>query len=377
MSKDFTNSEVLAHIDNLKMYIGKKKKLIINKTGFQVRRGEILGIIGESGSGKTILTSSLTGLNTKIQTIESGRIILNNVDVTDFSFDDWNNAKIRGRFVSQVFQNPLSSLNPYRKIGAQIIESILTNAEDEVSKEEAYEEAIELLSSVKIHDPEEIMNMYPHQMSGGMNQRIVIVTILAAKPELIIFDEPTTALDPLAQAQIIEIIREIRDTTNVGMVFISHDIALVSSIADTIAIMYAGQIIEQGSADEIINYPLHPYTWGLLMSIPEMIIDQEEQLFSIRGTVPSDIESIEGDAFAQRSDYALAIDSILKPPRVDVSPTHFVYSWLYDEQAPAFNPPKIIKKMWKNWQEKNADEALFVNKNVQKPTSDKEKDNVK
>ncbi len=376
MTKDFTNSEVLARIDNLKMYLGKKKKLIINNTGFQVRRGEILGIIGESGSGKTILTSTLTGLNTKIQTIESGQIVLNNIDVTDFTFDDWNEANIRGRFVSQVFQNPLSSLNPYRKIGSQIIESILTNAQEDITKEEAHEEAIELLSSVKIHDPEEIMNMYPHQMSGGMNQRIVIVTILAAKPELIIFDEPTTALDPLAQAQIIEIIREIRDATNVGMIFISHDIALVSSIADTIAIMYAGKIIEQGSAKEIINYPLHPYTWGLLMSIPEMIINQEERLFSIRGTVPNDIKLIKGDAFAPRSDYALAIDSILKPLRVDVSPTHFVYSWLYNEQAPAFNPPKIIKNMWKEWQEKNPDEILFVNKKLQ-VSSNKEKENAK
>jgi oligopeptide transport system ATP-binding protein len=170
------------------------------------------------------------------------------------------NSGIRGRIVSQVFQNPLSSLNPYKKIGKQIMESILINSDEEVSKEEAYSTAVELLESVMINNAPEIMEMYPHQMSGGMNQRIVIVTILAAKPDLIIFDEPTTALDPVAQAQIIEIIREINRKTNVGMIFISHDIALVASIADTIAIMYAGSIVEKGKTKEIVNRPLHPYT---------------------------------------------------------------------------------------------------------------------
>lgn len=342
----FQNSEVLAEIENLKLRLGKGKKLIIDNTGFKVRRGEILGIIGESGSGKTVLTSSLTGLNVNIQTIDKGTIKVNNVDVTNFDFDDWANSSLRGKHVSQVFQNPLSSLNPYRKIGSQIVESITIN-NDKISKDEAWEEAIEYLEKVNIHNPEAIMEMYPHQMSGGMNQRIVIVIIIAAKPDLIIFDEPTTALDPLAQAQIIEIIREIRNNTNVGVIFISHDIALVSSIADTIAIMYAGKIIEQGNTEEIIRYPLHPYTWGLLMSMPEFMSGEVDRLYSIRGTVPNNIEEIKGEPFAPRSDYALEIDFQKKPPKVKWTNSHFVYSWLYDSKAPSFKPPKVILESWK------------------------------
>ncbi len=346
MSKDkFVKSEVLAEIKDLKMRLGLKNKLIIDKTGFKIRKGEILGIIGESGSGKTVVTSTLTGLNVNIQNIEEGSIEVKGVDVTKFDFDDWSKSGLRGKHVSQVFQNPLSSLNPYRKIGSQIIESILVN-NDDITKEEAWDEAIDYLEKVKIHNAEEVMEMYPHQMSGGMNQRIVIVTVLAAKPDLIIFDEPTTALDPLAQAQIIEIIREIRDETNVGMIFISHDIALVSSIADTIAIMYAGRIIEQGTTDEIINHPLHPYTWGLLMSMPEYISGSEDRLYSIRGLVPGDIETIKGDPFAPRSDYALGIDFEERPPRHDYSKTHFVYSWLYDQRSPKATPPRVIQKAW-------------------------------
>ncbi len=351
MKDKFAKAEILAEIKDLKMRIGLNNKLIIDKTGFKIRKGEVLGIIGESGSGKTVLTSTLTGLNIKIQNIEEGKIFVKGKDVTDFTFDDWSESGLRGKHVSQVFQNPLSSLNPYRKIGSQIVESILINNVENKNKNEAYQEAITYLEKVKIHNPEEVMEMYPHQMSGGMNQRIVIVTILAAKPDLIIFDEPTTALDPLAQAQIIEIIREIKNETKIGVIFISHDIALVSSIADTIAIMYAGKIIECGSVTEIINHPLHPYTWGLLMSMPSYISGTKEKLYSIRESVPKDIETIKGDAFALRSDYALEIDFESKPNRFDSSETHFVYSWLYDKRAPKFKPPKIIEESWKKWEE--------------------------
>lgn len=344
MVDEFKNNKILAKVDNLKLRLGSKQKLIIDDASIQVRQGEILGIIGESGSGKTVLTSTLTGLNVEIQTIEKGELFIQNTNITNFSFDDWAKSGLRGKKVSTVFQNPLSSLNPYRKIGSQIIESILVNTDEDVTKEEAYNTAVELLEKVKIHNADEVMKMYPHQMSGGMNQRIVIVTILAAQPDLIIFDEPTTALDPLAQAQIIEIIREIRDETNVGMIFISHDIALVSSIADTIAIMYAGRVLEQGTSREIINDPKHPYTWGLLMSMPEYMDKDGEELFSIRGVVPSDIENIEGDSFAPRNDYALEIDFKKRPPKFDITSTHFVYSWLYDKKAPKFELPKAIQK---------------------------------
>ncbi len=343
MVDKFKKKEILAEINNLKLRMGNAKKLIIDDTSFKVRKGEVLGIIGESGSGKTVITSTLTGLNIEVQHIESGNIIINGQDVTKFDFEDWSDSGLRGSFVSQVFQNPLSSLNPYRTVGSQIIESIKLS-DPNISKEEAFEEAVEYLEKVKIHNTDEVMRMYPHQMSGGMNQRIVIVTILAAKPDLIIFDEPTTALDPLAQAQIIEIIREIKDELEVGIIFISHDLALVSSIADTIAIMYAGRIVEQGTAQEIVRKPLHPYTWGLLMSMPDFISGSEERLYSIRGTVPSNIEEVEGDSFAPRNDYALGIDFKERPPRFDITDTHYVCSWLYDKNAPKVTPPKVIRE---------------------------------
>lgn len=349
-SKDsFSRKNILVDVTNLTLFYRTKKseKLIINSASFKVRKGEILGIIGESGSGKSVITSTLTGLNADIQIVKKGKILIKGKDVSKFKPNDWEEAKIRGKIVSQVFQNPLSSLNPYKKIGSQIIESILINDENKISKKEAHLKAVSLLESVKIDNAIEIMKMYPHQMSGGMNQRIVIVIILAAEPELIIFDEPTTALDPVAQAQVIEIIREINEKTHIGMILISHDIALVSTIANTIAIMYAGTIIEIGKTEEIVNIPLHPYTWSLIRSIPE--ISSGKNLYTIPGQVPSDISKINGDPFAPRSEYALKIDFVQKPPVFEISNTHKVWSWLYHKDAPNFEPPKLILKKWKNY----------------------------
>lgn len=345
----FANAKVLAEIQDLKMSLRTKNgdKLVINGATLKVREGEILGILGESGSGKTIITTTWTGLNTSIQKIEEGKVILNNQDVTNWDSEKWEESRLRGRFVSQVFQNPLSSLNPYRKISSQIIESIQLNSDVKLSKKEAWEKAIDFLEMVKISDPLEVMDSYPHQLSGGMNQRIVIISILASNPKLIIFDEPTTALDPAVQAEIIEIIRDINKKTKTSIVFITHDIALLASLADTMIVMYAGRIVEQGTTKEIIEYPLHPYTWGLLMSIPG---DKKDKLFSIPGLVPSDISKIEGDAFANRNNgYSLKIDFHIKPPKVKASNTHFVWSWLYDQQAPKFSPPKFIKDKWDLW----------------------------
>ena len=345
----FEANDVLAEIKDLKLSLitGKKQKLVINEVSLQIREGEILGIIGESGSGKTILTSAFTGLNLDIQNILEGEVFLGKNNITRWTFENWEESKLRGSFISQVFQNPLSSLNPYKKIKAQLIESIIINAKTKITKKEAYLEAIKLLEQVKINNPLEVLEMYPHQLSGGMNQRIVIVSILAAKPKIIIFDEPTTALDPVVQAQIIEIIREINQKLNTSIIFISHDIALVAKIADSIAIMYAGRVIEKGLTEEIINYPLHPYTWGLLMSIPNGA--SQASLYTIPGVVPQNISNIEGDMFAPRSEYALEIDFKLKPPKIIASKTHYVYSWLYDTKAPFFQPPKVIEDKWRAW----------------------------
>lgn len=350
----FAKKKVLAEINDLKLSYSTKKgeKLIITNASLKIREGEILGIIGESGSGKSVLTTTLTGLNSDIQIVKNGTIEVDGNDVTDWTPEEWNKSSIRGRVVSQVFQNPLSSLNPYVKIGKQIVESILLNSEKgEFTKTEAHIKATEMLESVMINNPQEVMKMYPHQLSGGMNQRVVIVTILASRPKLIIFDEPTTALDPVAQAQIIEIIRTINKKFGSSIIIISHDIALVSSIADSIMLMYAGSIIESGTTKEILNRPLHPYTWGLIRSIPGAW--SKDTLYSIPGQVPNDISEINGDPFAERSDYSLKIDFELKPPSYSLSNTHKVWSWLYDKNAPDFKPPKEIQKLWNSKRKNN------------------------
>lgn len=338
--------EKVINIKNLTLGFGDKK--IINDVSLEVNKGEIVGIIGESGSGKTVITSTLTGLNAKTQTIQDGTIEVKEHDVTLWGIEEWSESRIRGKIISTVFQNPLSSLNPYIKVGKQIKESIKINR-PELSNQQADEEVLKLLDDVMIQNPQDVKNMYPHEMSGGMNQRIVICTIIAARPEIIIFDEPTTALDPLAQAEIIGIVQKINKKYGITSIFITHDIALIASFADKIKIMYAGEIIEEGTTTEIIDNPKHPYTWGLLASIPGL---NKGELESIPGKVPSDITNIIGDVFALRSEYALEIDFVEKSPFFDISKTHRVKSWLYDERSPKIKPPKLISDKWKKW-EKN------------------------
>lgn len=340
------DSKVLAEIKDIKMTVkfGNLNKLVINDTSLKIREGEILGIIGESGSGKTLITNTLTGIIADDQKIWEGKVILDGHDVTNWSLSDWRKSKLRGKIVSTVYQNPSTSLNPHRKIGSQIIESIRINSEKEISEKEAIEIAVKLLTSVKITDPLIVMDLYPHQISSGLSQRIVIVSILAAQPKLIIFDEPTSGLDAAVQAQIIEIIREINHVNKTAIIFISNDIALVSSIADRVAIMYAGKVVEEGLTSEVIHYPLHPYTWGLLRSLPEL--NKGGKLYSIPGVLVGDINLIKGDAFAPRNEYAQEIDFLVKPPKFTASETHFVWSWLYDERAPKFTPPTLIVEKW-------------------------------
>ncbi len=337
--------KVIASIEELELSfnLGSQKepryKKVIDKTGFEITEGEILAIIGESGSGKSVITSTLTGLNSKQQHITYGKIILDGQDVTNFSEDDWQESGLRGHIISQVFQNPLSTLNPTKKVGAQVMESMLVNGHAK-TKKEATQKTLDLFHAVRIKSPMEIINMYPHQLSGGMIQRIVIVSIIACEPKIIIFDEPTTALDPSIQAEIIEIIREINKMTNTSIVFITHDLGVVASIADRIAIMYAGRIIEVGLNEEILFNPKHPYTWGLISSMPE--VNAGNKLYSISGQAPPEISLIEGDAFAPRNEHALKIDFLLKPPRYQISKTHFVWSWLYSQNSPIVKPPKPI-----------------------------------
>lgn len=227
-------------------------------------------------------------------------------------------------------------------VGKQIMEGLLIHQRSK-SKKDAKLRAIELLNQVGIELPEKRFKQYPHQLSGGMRQRIVIAIALACEPDLLIADEPTTALDVTIQAQIIDLIKQIQKDTGISVIFITHDLGVVANIADRVCVMYAGQIVEEGTVDEVFYKPLHPYTWGLLSSIPSMNDALDSRIYSIPGTPPNLITPPQGDAFAYRSEYAMDIDFEAEPPMFEITPTHFVKSWLMDPRAPKVSMPKILQ----------------------------------
>lgn len=238
----------------------------------------------------------------------------------------------------------MSSLNPCLTVGYQLIESSLINKRS-VNKTEAKRKAIELMERIGIKDAtKNVYKLYPHQLSGGMRQRICIAAVLLFEPEIIIFDEPTTAIDPTIQAEILLLIQEIKKSFNISIIFISHDLGVVGSISDRIAIMYAGKIVECGKTIEVLFNGKHPYTWGLISSMPD--VNNDEKLFSIPGSVPSNFNDIQGDAFASRNQWALDIDFKQHPPFFKVSETHFVATWLLDEKAEKVDPPSLMKNQW-------------------------------
>ncbi|MFV8401389.1 ABC transporter ATP-binding protein [Mycoplasma sp. 005V] len=324
---------------------GEKNK-VLRGPSIQIYEGKVHAIIGESGSGKSVITSLLYGLTGDNAVIDSGEVKLYNNNVEKFTFKDWEKSHYRGRVVSAVFQNPMSTLNPTMKVGKQIMEGMLINKVVK-NKKEAYQRAVEFLKLTKISDPEGVMKLYPHEMSGGMIQRVVIAAIVALEPKILVMDEPTTALDPTVQALVLDVIQDLQKKLNLSIVFITHDLGVVASISDFISIMYAGQIIEEGTAKEILQYPQHPYTWGLILSMPD--VNRGDRLATIRGSVPSNLNNIVGDAFAVRNDYALGIDFVEEPKFYYLSETHRVKSALLDDRAPEYQPPKHIQKLWKEF----------------------------
>lgn len=352
------NDTRLLDIQNLKlkfkMYQGYNH--VIRDVSFFLDRGETLAIVGESGSGKSVTTKAILGLVGNNARVE-GSIYFNNdgetLDLTKLSDNEYE-TKIRGCKIAIIFQDPMTSLNPTTTVGKQIMESMLIHR-IVATKKEAYTRTLELLELVGINNPTKRIEQYPHQLSGGMRQRIVIAIALACEPDLLIADEPTTALDVTIQAQIIDLLKGIQRRTGVAIIFITHDLGVVANIADRVAVMYAGQIVEEGTANEVFYNPKHPYTWGLLSSIPTLIDDLDEQLYSIPGSPPNLIEPPQGDAFAYRSEYALEIDFVEEPPYFHVTPTHRVKSWLLDERSPKVEMPKslakrleLLKGGWKN-----------------------------
>ena len=303
----------------------------IRKCSLDLYEGETLAIVGESGSGKSVFTKTI---------MFEGR------DMTKFTEKDW--LTVRGSKISMVMQDPMTSLNPLKKIGKQIQESI--EHHQGLKGEAAKKAAIEMLGKVGIPDPERRYNQYPHEFSGGMRQRVVIAIAAACKPKVLICDEPTTALDVTIQAQILQLIRDLQKELGMSVIYITHDLGVVANVADRVAVMYAGQIVEYGTVEEIFYDAWHPYTWALLQALPQLGT-KGESLPTIDGTPPNLFNEIHGDAFAPRNKMALAIDFVKEPPFFQVSPTHAAKTWYLDPRAPKVDRPHSIQNLRKKMME--------------------------
>ena len=310
----------------------------IRKCSLDLYKGETLAIVGESGSGKSVFTKSFLGMLDANGSITGGTITYDGNDISKYKTEkQW--MAIRGKKISMVMQEPMTSLNPLKKIGKQIEESITYN--QGIKGEEARKMAIEMLSKVGIPDPERRAKQYPHESSGGMRQRVVIAIAAACRPDILICDEPTTALDVTIQAQILDLIRGLQKDLDMTVIYITHDLGVVANVADRVAVMYAGQIVEVGTVEEIFYDAWHPYTWALLNSLPQLGVKGEE-LPTIEGTPPNLFNEVHGDAFAPRNKQALAIDFEEEPPFFNVSETHIAKTWYLDPRAPKIEQPKSI-----------------------------------
>ena len=335
--------EPIVQVRDLEVQFSVRNRILtaIRKISLDIYKGETIAIVGESASGKSVFTKCLTGMLEENGHISGGSIMYAGVDLAQIhSIPNW--LKVRGSRIATIFQDPMTSLNPLLRIGSQISEVLMLHRG--MSKEQAKEEAISLLTKVGIKDADKRFNDYPFQYSGGMRQRVVIAIALACAPDILICDEPTTALDVTIQAQILNLIIELKKEYGFTVVFITHDLGVVAEIADRVAVMYAGQIVEYGTANDIFYDAKHPYTWSLLSSLPQLG-EKGENLYSIIGTPPSLFNKIEGDAFAPRNPYALEIDFVKEPPMFKVSETHYAKTWLLDPRAPKAERPKILDEI--------------------------------
>jgi len=336
------NNPILS-VKNLEVKFKVRDRVLtaIRNISLDFEEHKVVDIVGESGSGKTVCTKTFTGMLDINGEVTQGEVWFEGRNLMEIK-DDKGWEEIRGKKIATVFQDPMTSLNPVRTIGYQISEVIMKHQGK--SKEEAKKEALELMDKVGIKDPERRYDEYPFQYSGGMRQRIVIAIALACHPKILICDEPTTALDVTIQAQIIKLIKDLAKEYDFTTIYITHDLGVVANVADYVAVMYGGQIIEFGTVEDIFYDSRHPYTWGLLSSLPQLGLKGEE-LFAIRGTPPSLFEKIQGDAFAPRSNYSLKIDFLKEPPIFNVSDTHWAKTWLLDPRAPKVEPPLVIKTL--------------------------------
>ncbi len=308
----------------------------VRGVSFSLKRGETIAIVGESGSGKSVSVKAVMGILASNAAIDGGHIYYDGMDLTKVSEEQFH--EIRGNRIGLIFQDPLSALNPIMKIGQQITEVLRLNKK--MSAASAKEEALQLMNAVGIPEAARRFTQYPFQFSGGMRQRIVIAIALAGNPEVLICDEPTTALDVTVQAKILELINKIKEERHLSVIFITHDLGVVANIADRVYVMYAGKIAETGTSEEIFFKPAHPYTWALLSSIPDL--NTEGRLEAIPGTPPNMISPPAGDAFAARNPYALKIDFKREPPLFRLSDTHYAATWLLHPKAPKIEMPKAL-----------------------------------
>ena len=337
------NREIVLSVKDLVVKFNLRGQVLTALRGItmDLYKGESLAIVGESGSGKSVFCKNFMGLLDNNGWIDNGTIEYGGMDLAKFKGDkDW--IKIRGKRIAMVFQDPMTSLNPLKTVGKQVEEAFTLH--NNVTKEEAKKRTLELLDDVGINDPERRYKQYPHEFSGGMRQRVVIAIAMACVPEILICDEPTTALDVTIQAQILDLLRKLQSKYGLTVIYITHDLGVVANVADRIAVMYAGDIVEIGSCEEVFYDPKHPYTWALLSSLPQLGVKGED-LYAIKGTPPNLFNTIHGDAFAPRNPHALKIDFVARPPYFEVSPTHKARTWLLDPRSPKIDPPAIIQNI--------------------------------
>ena len=324
MNQNHSNPILQAKNVEIKFDLRGKTLSAVRGASLDLYAGESLAIVGESGSGKSVFTKSLIGMLDKNGRVTGGEVIFHGEDLFGYKTESqW--LQVRGKRIAMVFQDPMTSLNPVRTIGEQIAEVITWHFK--TPHAQAKQEAIELLRKVGIQNPERRYHQYPHEFSGGMRQRVVIATAIACRPEILICDEPTTALDVTVQAQIIRLIRDLQRQLQMSVIYITHDLGVVASVADKVAVFYAGQVVERGTVHEIFHKPVHPYTKALLQALPQLGIRGHE-LYSIKGTPPNLFKEIRGDAFAPRNPDAMEIDFEQEPPEFQISDTHFAKTWL-------------------------------------------------
>ena len=336
------NGKPLLEVKGLKTYFYTEDGIVraVDGVDFEVYPGEVLGLVGESGCGKSVTSLSIMRLISKPGRVDAGEILLDGEDLLKFPENEM--IKVRGNRISMIFQQPQTALNPVFKVGDQLAEVL--DVHQDLGREAGWTRSIELLKMVGVPDPERRVEAYPHELSGGMAQRVMIAMALACVPELLIADEPTTALDVTIQAQILDLIRDMRKEMNTSVILITHDLGVVAEMAERVAVMYAGEIVEQTDVNTLFDEPMHPYTQGLIGSIP-ILGEIKERLDVIPGSVPNLVNLPPGCRFAPRCParvkYNLTICTELKPELDEVKMGHKVRCWLY-QRAEGHTPPLSV-----------------------------------